>query len=203
MDGTESHLLSDPGSLKPPKHTNSTSHSSISVSPTITGSRLRGSRRLSGSHSTYAEALGSSSPNILNSQYSNVTVTPELVAPIPVRHPELQALDMHARNWPTTSSPASSSRAISPVSPWRGTVGLYRNSLAALAESDGTLASAREEAETGAGRRWIRWMHRNNMKGWVVPAALVTGALVRWCISLGSYSGTRIICNTVSCIDHW
>ncbi|KZV73762.1 glycosyltransferase family 57 protein [Peniophora sp. CONT] len=27
------------------------------------------------------------------------------------------------------------------------------------------------------------------MKGWVVPAVLVAGALVRWCVGLGSYSG--------------
>lgn len=127
--------------------------------------------------------------SILNHNFSNVTVTPELVAPIPIRHPELQALDMHARNWPSTSSPASSSRAISPASPMRSTVGLYRNSLASLAEADGTVASARDEAETGAGRRWIRWMHKNSMKGWVVPAVLVAGALVRWCVGLGSYSG--------------
>lgn len=131
--------------------------------------------------------------SLFMTRYSNVTITPELVAPIPVRHPELQALDMHARNWPSTSSPTSSSRAISPVTPMRGTIGLYRNSLASLAEADGTLASAREEAETGAGRRWIRWMHRNNMKDWVVPAILLAGALVRWCVGLGTYSGASYI----------
>lgn len=44
--------------------------------------------------------------------------------------------------------------------------------------------------EQGFGRRWLRWMHKNGVKHWVVPCTLLASALVRWCIGLGSYSGT-------------
>ncbi|KAH9080462.1 glucosyltransferase [Lactarius deliciosus] len=32
-------------------------------------------------------------------------------------------------------------------------------------------------------------MHKNGLKHWVVPCALLASAVVRWCIGLGSYSG--------------
>ena len=41
----------------------------------------------------------------------------------------------------------------------------------------------------GAGKRWIRWMHKHGMKHWVVPVAILASAWIRWCIGLGSYSG--------------
>jgi alpha-1,3-glucosyltransferase len=46
------------------------------------------------------------------------------------------------------------------------------------------------ELEQGLGRRWLRWMHKNGVKHWVVPCTLTASALVRWSIGLGSYSGT-------------
>ena len=35
-------------------------------------------------------------------------------------------------------------------------------------------------------------MHKNGVKHWVVPGTLLASVLVRWCIGLGSYSGTLI-----------
>jgi hypothetical protein len=33
-------------------------------------------------------------------------------------------------------------------------------------------------------------MYKNGVKHWVVPCTLLASVLVRWCIGLGSYSGT-------------
>lgn len=46
--------------------------------------------------------------------------------------------------------------------------------------------------EQGLGRRWLRWMHKNGLKHWVVPCTLLASAAVRWCIGMGSYSGEGI-----------
>lgn len=43
--------------------------------------------------------------------------------------------------------------------------------------------------EQGFGRRWLRWVHKNGVKHWVVPCTLLASALVRLCVGLGSYSG--------------
>jgi alpha-1,3-glucosyltransferase len=46
------------------------------------------------------------------------------------------------------------------------------------------------ELEQGFGRRWLRWMHKNGIKHWVVPCTLIASVLVRWSVGLGPYSGT-------------
>jgi len=66
--------------------------------------------------------------------------------------------------------------------------------------------------ELGFGRRWLRWMHKNGVRHWVVPCTLLASALVRWCIGLGSYSGTsdliknaRVrgdVCSTLTLAPH-
>jgi alpha-1,3-glucosyltransferase len=48
--------------------------------------------------------------------------------------------------------------------------------------------------EASMAKRWIRWMHTQGMKGWVVPAAIVVSTWIKWCISLGSYSGQPLAC---------
>ena len=50
-----------------------------------------------------------------------------------------------------------------------------------------------QEEEQAFGRRWSRWMHRNGVKHWIVPCTLLASVLVRWCIGLGSYSGTSSV----------
>ncbi|KAG6831930.1 hypothetical protein H0H92_006531 [Tricholoma furcatifolium] len=42
---------------------------------------------------------------------------------------------------------------------------------------------------TSMGRRWIRWMHRRNLRAWVVPVAVGTAVLVKLALGVGSYSG--------------
>ncbi|KAH9936376.1 ALG6, ALG8 glycosyltransferase family-domain-containing protein [Fomitopsis serialis] len=39
------------------------------------------------------------------------------------------------------------------------------------------------------GRRWVRWMHKQGLKRWVVPCAVLASVWVKWSIGLGSYSG--------------
>jgi len=55
---------------------------------------------------------------------------------------------------------------------------------------DGKAPPALLQEEQGFGRRWLRWMHRNGVKHWVVPCTLLASVLVRWYIGLGPYSGT-------------
>jgi alpha-1,3-glucosyltransferase len=46
-----------------------------------------------------------------------------------------------------------------------------------------------EKEESSMGKRWVRWMHKTGMKGWVVPTAILGSTLVKWCVGLGPYSG--------------
>jgi len=102
-----------------------------------------------------------------------------------------------------------SSRGVSPVSQtfndnthahWNRTHSKSFSSLLELENlnaSTSTLvpASARPkhqekaDAETAMGRRWIRWMHKRGIKGWVVPGAILASTWIKYCIGLGSYSG--------------
>lgn len=122
---------------------------------------------------------------------------PEIVAPVPLRHHALQP-ELTPDAWIRTPSP-SSSRAISPATPIRG--GFPRGSRQHYRfASFSTVMDARVGKggpevpvpfqEQGFGRRWLRWMHKNGVKHWVVPCTLLASVLVRWCTGLGSYSGT-------------
>jgi alpha-1,3-glucosyltransferase len=51
-----------------------------------------------------------------------------------------------------------------------------------------------EREKEGMGRAWIRWMHKRGARDWVVPSLVFTSTLVKFCISLGSYSGTSSSC---------
>ena len=95
------------------------------------------------------------------------------MASVPLRHQALQP-------GPTTSIRGAFSRASGNYS--------YA-SFSAVMEAGKEPAPSQEE-EQGFGRRWLRWMHRNGFKHWVVPCTLLASVLVRWCIGLGSYSGT-------------
>ena len=121
---------------------------------------------------------------------------------MPLRH---HALQLTPDAWIRTPSP-SSSRAISPSSPVRGGFSLSRGSgrqhyrytsfSTVTSTVMGTAGAGAGEGgqgareELGFGRRWLRWMHKNGVRHWVVPCTLIASALVRWCIGLGSYSGT-------------
>ena len=114
------------------------------------------------------------------------------MAPVPLRH---QALQPSPDAWIRTPSPPSgSSRTISPMTPIRG--GFPRASgNHSYASFSAVMGAGKEpvlsqEEEQAFGRRWSCWMHRNGVKHWVVPCTLLASVLVRWCIGLGSYSGT-------------
>ncbi len=119
---------------------------------------------------------------------------PEIIAPVPLRHHALQP-ELTPDAWIRTPSP-SPSRAVSPSTPVRG--GLLRGSRQGFRfASFSTAMDARAGKgpdvlvqEQGFGRQWLRWMHKNGVKHWVVPCTLLASVLVRWCIGLGSYSGT-------------
>ncbi|KAI0250725.1 ALG6, ALG8 glycosyltransferase family-domain-containing protein [Lactifluus subvellereus] len=109
---------------------------------------------------------------------------PEIVAPVPRRH---RALQPTPDAWIRTPSP-SSSRTRSPSLPGSGgfprTPHSYSSFSAVMEAEKETLLQ-----EQGFGRRWLRWMHKNGVKHWVVPCTLLASALVRLCVGLGSYSG--------------
>ena len=50
-------------------------------------------------------------------------------------------------------------------------------------------AKGRGEWESGFAREWIRWMHREGIKHWILPCLLLTTSWIKWAIGLGSYSG--------------
>ena len=45
--------------------------------------------------------------------------------------------------------------------------------------------------EGGFARRWIRWMHKEGIKQWILPCVLLTTTWVKWTTGLGSYSGRK------------
>lgn len=107
--------------------------------------------------------------------------------PVPLRH---RALQPSPDTWIRTPSP-SSSRAISPSSPLAGIFPRGHRSY----PSFGAIMEDEKEIllqEQGLGRRWLRWMHKNGLKHWVVPCTLLASVVIRWCIGLGSYSGKQV-----------
>jgi alpha-1,3-glucosyltransferase len=126
---------------------------------------------------------------------------PKIVAPTPRRH----FLDTSGSQlWlrtppmsPSTSRGASPTTHQFPSYPTR--LGGHRDrvqSFSSLAELKtlSTIASHGEtrephDADVGMGKRWIRWMHKQGMKQWVVPSAIIASAWIKWGIGLGSYSG--------------
>ena len=116
------------------------------------------------------------------------------MAPVPLRH---QALQPSPDAWIRTPSPPSeSSRTISPTTPIRGGFSRVSGSYS-YASFSAVMEAGKEpplsQEEQGFGRRWLRWMHKNGVKHWVVPCTLLASVLVRWCIGLGSYSGTSSV----------
>jgi alpha-1,3-glucosyltransferase len=65
-----------------------------------------------------------------------------------------------------------------------------KSRLTGIGEADDEAAQPRAEPrETGMARRWVKWMHTQNLRVWVVPSAVLASIWVKWCIGLGSYSG--------------
>lgn len=47
-----------------------------------------------------------------------------------------------------------------------------------------------EREKEGMGKVWIRWMHKRGIKTWTVPLLVLVSTLIKFCVGLGSYSGT-------------
>ena len=52
----------------------------------------------------------------------------------------------------------------------------------------------RHAKERGFARGWIRWMHKEGIKHWILPCVLLTTSWIKWAIGLGSYSGKTSNC---------
>lgn len=136
---------------------------------------------------------------------SSETDHSEIIAPIPRRHLLQTSQSLHWLRVDTSSGDEWLNRGVSPVS--ASSVGSVfpnnrmsnRLSFTALMEHERTAAGPPSTADArileddqgtiGAGRRFVRWMHRNNMKNWVIPSAIAVSTLVKWCIGFGTYSG--------------
>ena len=45
----------------------------------------------------------------------------------------------------------------------------------------------------GAGKRWIKWMHRNRLQDYVTPCMVAGAVCIKWCVGLSGYSGMSFI----------
>jgi alpha-1,3-glucosyltransferase len=67
--------------------------------------------------------------------------------------------------------------------------------LAGIGEDvDSEAATRKEPSEIGMGRRWVKWMHNQGLREWVVPCAVLFSMWVKWAVGLGSYSGQFRVC---------
>lgn len=46
--------------------------------------------------------------------------------------------------------------------------------------------------EGGFARRWIRWMHKDGVRQWILPCVLLSTTWIKWATGLGSYSGKAL-----------
>ncbi|KAG6854653.1 hypothetical protein C0991_003301 [Blastosporella zonata] len=128
----------------------------------------------------------------------------EIIAPTPRRHLLESSASQHWLRTPPLSP--VSSRAASPASTTsHSQPKIYHKSFSALLEQSGsptslwarpslnvksTAADRQADASHASmGRRWIRWMHRRNLRAFIAPAAVGTAVLVKAALGLGSYSG--------------
>jgi alpha-1,3-glucosyltransferase len=158
-------------------------------------------------HRTFSRvSIDSSSPQTADG--------PQILAPTPRRH--LLETSESQRWLKTPPFSPISSRAPSPMFPHFGHAPFTQNvdeprgrhlsfnSLAELdkvQEMDAPRVTVEQkvpppvaEGGMGMGKRWIRWMHKQGMKQWVIPWVILASGCAKWCIGLGSYSG-RFCCS--------
>lgn len=135
---------------------------------------------------------------VLNTLFLTLRVTveyssdiSEIHAPVPRRHHLLQRNDSQWLH--TADISPNSSRPVSPLG--------SRHSFLRRTHTT-TFSALMEEAEgekpidedtRGWGRKWVRWMHRNHMRVWVIPITLLAAVWVKWVVGLGGYSGSYLI----------
>ena len=141
---------------------------------------------------------------------SSETDRSEIVAPIPLRHHILQTSE--SRRWLDTPplspySPPMSPLSASATSPARSRKRLSQTlSLNAIAGHDRQRVTSisrpvvhhppkerKNEDEGSMAKRWLRWMHHEHMKAYVVPSLVLASVWVKWAVGLGSYSGLPFI----------
>ncbi len=134
----------------------------------------------------------------------------EIIAPVPLRHHILQTSE--SRHWLGTPplspySPPISPLSTSATSPLRRQKRLSQTvSLNAIASHERTRVTSitypaalhpykeRKPVDEGSmAKRWLRWMHHEHMKAYVVPSLILASLWVKWAVGLGSYSGLQFI----------
>lgn len=126
----------------------------------------------------------------------------EIVSPVPRRHLSHTSESLSWLKAGAFSDVDLQGRAISPLSAASSTPSIFpssstrRLSFGVLLEQERQARATalrrtqnEDATDLGAIRRWVRWMHKHNMKTWVVPCAIATSTYVKWCIGLGGYSG--------------
>ncbi|KAG8825723.1 Glucosyltransferase-like protein [Serendipita sp. 401] len=116
----------------------------------------------------------------------------EILSPTPRRHYLIQRQSSQWLQSGGGISP-STSRPSSPLNPNHPTGGFRRHkpslsfsSLAGNSKQKGAKVSGLNDS---LARRWVRWMHKNKLKGWVLPIQILLALWVKWAVGLGSYSG--------------
>ncbi|PIL22484.1 hypothetical protein GSI_15173 [Ganoderma sinense ZZ0214-1] len=141
-----------------------------------------------------------------NSIRSDASDCSEIVAPVPLRHHILQTSE--SRHWLGTPplspyTPPMSPLSTSATSPLRSKKRLSQTvSLNTVASHERTRVTSitypaalhlhkerKPEDEGSMARRWLRWMHHEHMKAYVVPCLILASLWVKWAVGLGSYSG--------------
>lgn len=137
---------------------------------------------------------------------SDVAEPAEIVSPVPRRHllHTSESLPwLKAGAFPDGDAQA---RCISPLSAASSTPSVFPSSASGrlsfgvlLEQERHARATALQRTQNedavdqGAVRRWVRWMHKHNMKAWVVPCAIAASTYVKWCIGMGGHSGMFLI----------
>ncbi|KAI0081538.1 hypothetical protein K474DRAFT_1656321 [Panus rudis PR-1116 ss-1] len=200
MDDFQSHLPEESSSLRPKTHERTPSFlSNTSANSFARPIHSPQARIHTPSLRHRPSTPGSSRSNVSTGDHS------EIISPVPRRHHQLQAHE--SRHWldtpplpPSSTRAGSPSSAISTTSPGRGPRLKHTLSFSSMASYDGPVSATasyrlrmshekRPVVEDSMARRWVRWMHKQNLKHWVVPCAVLISTLVKWCIGLGSYSG--------------
>ena len=120
-------------------------------------------------------------PNISFS--SSDTGASEILSPFPRKHHRLQ---QHASHWLETPSPGST-RPNSPSSVHSRSRGV--SAFTSLYSDEHRSAIRHSVERSNLARRWVRWMHKNRMKHWIIPCSVLAAVGVKWATGLGPYSG--------------
>lgn len=131
----------------------------------------------------------------------------EIVSPVPRRHLSHTSESLAWLKAGAFSDVDSQARCISPLSAASSTPSVFPSnscrqlSFSVLSEQERQARAtalrrtqSEDTTDQGAVRRWVRWMHKHNMKAWVVPCTIAASTYFKWCIGLAGYSGMFADC---------